>query len=687
MRVLALAATAAATAVSERAFLAESKKQSPIRKIVTLLEDMVKQMQSEKEEDDAVYAKLVCWCKKNRQEQTGIREKAVADYDSAIASAKEAFGEMQALEEKRNNEFAQRSSKAKEEATFRESCAKEAKEFNSRDIELKETIKAAKTAVTILEGGQSLLQTKKSQLDTLMRKLLESRAVDKLAESKPEALIALQSYVDNAAPAFLQQPVGYQSYASQSDGVVGMLKQMIEDLGNQISEGARAEEERRSTCTAKLAALNEEVAALGESIDAKDKRIGELAADNADAKAAADEARTTRLNAQEFLAKLNVQCQEADQQYASRTASRNDEIKACSETIEILDSDEAFASFGKNIKATEGPAVFLQIGRSDASLAAWTLESAAKKNPRIFFVQTLIKSAQSQGSKAGVFDGVLKAIDELIGELKAEQVQEVADRDNCIETENSLKRQVDDTRFHLQSARETSEELAAKIAALAKEIEAKQTLVAEINADVAEATSIREAEAKEFATASADHKETQVILQKAIERMGQVYKSLLEQPGADVVEFGATADTPGSAPAAFKKSGGTVQNDGGNKVVTLLTKVLGESKAESTKSEQAESDAIAQYNEFMRISTRDKKAAEEAIAAKTERSVNAVAAKKDADSDADSLTKTLTGLVEETLDTQKNCAFLMKNFTVRQQKRVDEIESLATAKQYLKGMN
>lgn len=229
--------------------------------------------------------------------------------------------------------------------------------------------------------------------------------------------------------------------------------------------------------------------------------------------------------------------------------------------------------------------------------------------------------------------------------------------------------------------------MSAKIAALSKDIEDKQALIAELDADVAEATGIRKEASAEFATAAADHSETQAILQKAIERMGQVYKSLLEQPGADVVEFGATATTPGSAPAAFKKGGDTVQNEGGNKVVVLLTKVLDESKAESTQAEQAENDAIAQYNEFMRVSSRDKKAAEEAIAQKSQRRVNALAAKKNADADASSMEGKLTSLVEETLKTQKDCAFLMKNFTLRQQKRTDEIESLSNAKQYLQGMN
>jgi len=229
--------------------------------------------------------------------------------------------------------------------------------------------------------------------------------------------------------------------------------------------------------------------------------------------------------------------------------------------------------------------------------------------------------------------------------------------------------------------------MAAKIEQLQKDIDYHTADVVEIERQVAQATEIREQGAKDFAVVHADQTETQAILQKAIDRMSQVYKSLMQAPGADAIEFGATADTPGSAPAAFTKSGATEQNEGGNKVVGLLTKILNESKAELAKAEQAENDAIAQYEEFMRISTRDKKAEEEAIATKTERRVNAEATKLNADQDADALTKQLTELVEGVLKTQKSCSFLLKNFTERQAKRTDEIASLATAKQFLQGMS
>lgn len=643
-------------------------------------------MQSEKQDDEAVYAKLQCWCKKNKQEQSAIREQAIADFDSAVAAAKEAFAEMQTLQAKRNKEFADRGVKAKAEATFRGECTKEAKEFNSRDLELRETAKAAKTAVTILKGGQSLLQTRGTELESAMKTLLNTQVSAEGIASQTTAMLSLQAYFDNKKrPSFLQQPVGYESHASQSDGVVGMLEQMIVDLDNQITSGLRAETDRKATCKAKLAALNKEIVALGEAIDTKDKRIGELAADNADSKAAADEAKTARLNAQEFLVKLDAQCQEADEQYTSRTASRNLEMKACSETIKILDNDEAFHALQKTT-------AFVQVRqdetkRTGGQLAIWAMDSAAKKSARVYLLQTMIRSAEAQGMTTSVFDGVMKAISDLIAALKEEQATETVDRDTCIETQNSLKRDVEDAKFHAETAAEASAELATKIALLTSEINEKSAAIAELDSQIAEATSIRDVGAKDYAVAHSDHLTTQTILQKAIERMSQVYKSLLQGPGADVVEFGATSDTPGSAPAQFTNSGATAQNTGGNKVITLLTDILNESEDAMAKDEQAETDAIAQYGEFMRVSNNDKKAASETIAAKSERKLNAANAKADADSDSASLQGKIASLVEETLKTQEGCAFLLNNYTSRQQKRTEEIESLSMAKQYLQGMN
>merc|ERR1719230_924805 len=51
------------------------QKNSPVTKVVTLLKDMVAQLEKEAKEDEEVYETTGCWCETNDREKT----KAIAD--------------------------------------------------------------------------------------------------------------------------------------------------------------------------------------------------------------------------------------------------------------------------------------------------------------------------------------------------------------------------------------------------------------------------------------------------------------------------------------------------------------------------------------------------------------------------------------------------------------------------------
>merc|ERR1719171_485093 len=61
-------------------FDAAAAKNRPVSKVITLLKDMLKQMEKEGEEDEEIYDKVACWCETNDKEKT----KAIADAESMI---------------------------------------------------------------------------------------------------------------------------------------------------------------------------------------------------------------------------------------------------------------------------------------------------------------------------------------------------------------------------------------------------------------------------------------------------------------------------------------------------------------------------------------------------------------------------------------------------------------------------
>merc|ERR1719207_92576 len=79
--VLASAASFELTAVSSLSFDEAAAKNRPVSKVITLLKDMLKQLEKEAEEDEEIYDKLACWCETNDKEKT----KAIADAEARIS--------------------------------------------------------------------------------------------------------------------------------------------------------------------------------------------------------------------------------------------------------------------------------------------------------------------------------------------------------------------------------------------------------------------------------------------------------------------------------------------------------------------------------------------------------------------------------------------------------------------------
>jgi hypothetical protein len=58
---------------SSLTFDAEAAKNRPVSKVITLLKDMLKQLEKEAEEDEEIYDKMACWCGSLHFELTWLR--------------------------------------------------------------------------------------------------------------------------------------------------------------------------------------------------------------------------------------------------------------------------------------------------------------------------------------------------------------------------------------------------------------------------------------------------------------------------------------------------------------------------------------------------------------------------------------------------------------------------------------
>merc|ERR1719378_397131 len=166
---LALSAFCSSTDVSVASVLkfdAEAAKNRPVTKVITLLKDMLKQLQKEAEEDEDIYDKLACWCETNDREKTKAIKEAEAKIDILTSKIEEMTARSAQLATEIKNlekEIAKHQDSMDKATAIRE---KELAEFNAEEKDLLESIAALKAAITVLSKhhGGSLLQVQESQL-------------------------------------------------------------------------------------------------------------------------------------------------------------------------------------------------------------------------------------------------------------------------------------------------------------------------------------------------------------------------------------------------------------------------------------------------------------------------------------------------------------------------------------------
>merc|ERR1712032_1548103 len=150
-------------------FDAEDAKNRPVSKVITLLKDMLKQLEKEAEEDEEIYDKVACWCETNDKEKT----KAIADAEAKIADLTTKIEELTAASARLNTEIKnlEKEVAANQEALDQATAIREKQlaEFNAEEKDLLESISALKAAITVLSKHHSgaLLQTSASHLEAV----------------------------------------------------------------------------------------------------------------------------------------------------------------------------------------------------------------------------------------------------------------------------------------------------------------------------------------------------------------------------------------------------------------------------------------------------------------------------------------------------------------------------------------
>jgi len=672
---------------------------NPIRKVVTMLQSMQAKVEEEGEKELALYEKYMCYCKT----AGGDLSKAIADAGSNIGELgnkiKAAEEQKVVLAEELKTAQSDRTAAKKAMAEATAVREKEAAAFASEKGKSDKDIAAAGKATAAIEKGMagSFLQTDSARL--LKNILLAKHEL--LMEDDREDLLSFLS--------------GSADYAPQSGQILGILKQMYDEMVQAAKDAENSEEEAIKTFEELMAAKKKEVEALSKEFEKKLQRSGDLGVEIAQMKNDLGDTQETLAADKEFLANMEKNCETKKKEWEVIVKTRAEELAALADTIKILNDDDALELFKKTLPSASS-LMQIQVSASATRKQALSMLKQFMKQ-KISHDHVGFIALALEGKKIG-FDKVIKMIDDMIATLKIEQADDDAKKEYCakeLDASDDKKKGLERAFSDLTTVIENSKE---EIAKLAEEIDILKAGIKELDKNVLEATEQRKEENEDFKDLMASDTAAKELMKFAKNRLNKFYNPKLYKPGAKtelssedrIVENMSGTSAPTEAPGGIANTGiavlaqvsqhmqqeapppppetfGAYSKKSGDSmgVIAMIDLLIADLDKEMTEAETNEKDAQADYETLMKDSaekrTKDSKllSEKETIKAETEANLESSTEEKAATS------KELMSTMQYIQSLHNECDFLLKYFDVRKEARTSEIDAMGKAKAVLQG--
>eukprot|EP00448_Togula_jolla_P007805 CAMPEP_0170613858 /NCGR_PEP_ID=MMETSP0224-20130122/24493_1 /TAXON_ID=285029 /ORGANISM="Togula jolla, Strain CCCM 725" /LENGTH=672 /DNA_ID=CAMNT_0010939481 /DNA_START=56 /DNA_END=2070 /DNA_ORIENTATION=- len=656
-----------ANAANEQAV--SEARANPIRKVVTMLQTLQKKVTAEGEKEKELYEKFECYCKNSGSQLGGSIAAAETKAPAVESSIKEGESQKAQLDEDLKAHKTDRDAAKAAVADATAIREKEAAAYAEEKGSYGGDIEAIQKAVAALEKGMTggFLQTSSAQV---LRSLVQSK--DDMMESDKQTVMSFLSGAQSTG------------YSPASGEVVGILKQMLDEMAKGLSEATAAEEASIKAFEELTAAKEKEIAALTQQIEEKSVRVGEVAVQVVELKNDLASTQQGLEGDKAFLADLEANCGTKKSEWEEHQKIRSQELLALSETIQLLNSDDALDLFKKAVPSAGSS--FVQVGKTDTSLRLSALaalrraqHAAAKANPSLDFIALAL-----QGKKFG-FEKVLKMIDEMVANLKTEQQDDDHKKEYCgtqfdlaDDKKKGLERSVSDSEVSIKDTEEG-------IATLQEELKALEAGIAELDKSVAEATEQRKEEHEAYTELMSLDSQAKELLGVAKNRLNKFYNPALHVPppkkeltqeeriytsvaGEAFVQISVHeqhADAPPPPPETFGAY--STKSEGTTGVIAMIDMIIKDLDKEMTTAETDEKNAQKEYESMMSDSKQkralDSKAVTEKEAAKADLESEAMAHKEA----KDSATRELSATLEYIQSLHSECDWLLQYFDVRKE--------------------
>jgi len=703
---------------------------TPTEKVITLLEDLKAEVETDGQEEATLYDTFACFCQsmtESKSEAIKVEQDNIDTFNSEI-EAQSIVSKNKAIEIQENNQ--QIAEVIKTRATTEQRREKEKEKYETNSADLNKGIANLEAAVTDLQaglGGAAALMTLKK---SVRRTVVMADLLGLAHNEKQKKAIAqlLQENEDQAPPA-----------NEGSGDIITTMNDLLTDFKDQKSKIDSIEGQNKADFTASMTALKEQEDSANTAKDdaqrAKDDADEEVAKNSKDL----EEENAKYADDSLYLADVTQKCELKAREFDQHSKTRSGELEALSSAIDIIkdrvkgNADESVkraALLATKVKVTSGMEADITVEEKEmdqddlagiADLDKWSLlQTSNPTTPKTKLANLLSSkrtvSTQKQKlsaealskrtekvaealAEAGAklkspmlnafalklrtklafdpFVKVRKLVQDLIQRLVEEATAEATKKGFCDTEMGKSKHSRDVNMEEVQRLNAETEGLEAQKARLETEVSDLSGELAELDDALFKTTKLRSAEKAENEDTVAKSKAGLEAINDAKKVLEEFYSkakkndvSLLQAKASPVLEDMPEEPKGGAYKGGQEKAGG---------IMAMIEVIVSDFERTIKVTTQTEKDAQREFVEFERTT-------KSSIASKTNQKANAESSLKATTNQItnnmdllSSRMKMLDDNLRELEELKPTCVDTGMSFQERTQKREEEIDALKNA--------
>lgn len=704
---------------------------NPLRKVITLLQNLRKEVEAEGKTHKEMYEKFMCYCTTNEDATTKNLEEEKAHLGKLESTIKKLTGSNAQLEAelKELAEELEEDTKGLEKATGVRK--KEAQDYAAEANDMKVSIQALDKAIPALkrgmEGGASassaaaLLQPAKG---ALLRRLRTTQAsqVSLLDVGEAEAEGEAGESDDLSASILTAFLEGKEAPAGGSGQILGVLEQMRDNLKQDLEKSTKDEEEAIKAYDELVSGKTAEIKAAKAEIEEKKSRVSSQEMLKSDAEEDLEDTKAAIQKDEDFLVGLKKTCDKKTKEYEAAEAGRQQETKAIQETIGILNDDDSLEVAKKTLPSSAAAASFVQLRMRTSQSSRNRMRAAAKVlRSRGHLGLALLAEHTSRRGGDDKFAKLETMINNMIADMKKDQEDDDKHKEWCQGEFNHAEAEKKDVQTELDGHNQAIAQLKNEIQTLLEEIKVINGEVDALNVALLIATAQRKKEKEQYTQEMSELNIASSLLKKAKDRLKEMYAP--EKKGAAVLLSRSSRDTDTeqmlglsfvqtrSAASDEAEIDAFLQEGTGDVAVQQQQRTAAEASASAYQPKTGQGMGIMSMlddlrhdieMEIQKNEINEKDAQEDFDAMSTESAASVKAKKKDIMAKEavlsrneeeivgekkllDEVQEDMTAVDSKLQALHATCDFLLNNYDTRKKARDSELEGLSKAISILRG--